>query len=196
MKRRVAGFTIIEVIIALTILSMMMLAVITAMRTLGDTQVRVQKVVDRTSEMRMVSYFLREVVGQAIPIARKKVAWQKSTYFKGQESELIWVSAILAGPTKGGLTIARLSILDEQLLIQLQPYLPLDKEPKWGKVKSHLLVSNIKVLELAYRSNNSKAWEPSWEWQEKSPERVSISIETTERFWPEMIIALGNSTSQ
>ena len=48
------GFTLIEVVVALSILSLLMLAVISALRTFGNTQVSLEKLTDRVDQMRTV----------------------------------------------------------------------------------------------------------------------------------------------
>jgi len=192
MNRPSAGFTIVEVVIALTILSMIMLALITAMRTLADTQERVQEVTDRTAEMRMVSRFLRSNIGQAVAVSRMQKRSLESSYFKGLDKELVWAVPLSAGPTIGGLNIARLSILKGQLVIQFQPFKSPSDEPDWTEIESHVLVSDLKSITLAYRADIDQEWEEGWEWRVNNPGSVRVSIETERKFWPELVISLAN----
>ena len=60
------GFTLVEVVVALAVLSLIMLATVTGLRTLGNTQVAVDRQVDRVSELRAVSSFLRDSFGAAV----------------------------------------------------------------------------------------------------------------------------------
>lgn len=191
MNQREAGFTIIEVIIALTILSLLMLAMITAMRTLGDTQTRIQIVIDRTDEMRMVSQFLRRSIAQAAPVLRRKEGEQEGTYFRGTGNELIWVSPISAGPAIGGLNVARLSVEKKQLMLQLQAFKSPEEEPNWEEVEKYTLVSNLENIAIGYRLDNSKEWKEEWEQGSASPQTVRLVIEKAGRFWPELIVDLA-----
>ena len=57
---RTAGFTLVEVIVALGIFSLIMLATVSGYRTLGNTASTINHMTDRTDELRSVSTFLRE----------------------------------------------------------------------------------------------------------------------------------------
>ncbi len=194
-KSRQQGFTIIEVVIALTILSLLMLAMITAMRTLGDTQTRLQKVIDRTDEMRMVSQFLRRSIGQAMPVLRREAGKQYGTYFQGTENEIIWASPISAGPAIGGLNVARLSVSEDELLLQLQAFKSPQDEPDWGEVEKYTLVSGLDNITIGYRLDIGEEWQEEWERGQSNPRTVRLVIEKAGRFWPELIISLATGTA-
>ena len=61
-----AGFTLVEVVVALTILSLIMLATVTALRTLANTQGTLERVTARIDEVRTVSGFLRDLMEAAV----------------------------------------------------------------------------------------------------------------------------------
>lgn len=197
MNRQQAGFTIVEVIIALTILSLLMLTLITAVRTLGNTQTRVQLVIDRTDEMRMVSQFLRRSIGQAMPVLRREKGKNESTYFRGTENELVWVSPISAGPAIGGLNVVRLSVEEKQLILQLQAFKSPEEEPDWEDVDKHTLVLDLEEIVIGYRLDKTQEWQEEWAQGAASPQTVRLVIEKAGRFWPELIIDLAaKSTSR
>jgi general secretion pathway protein J len=196
MQPRQAGFTIIEVIVALTVLSLIMLAMVTAMRTLGDTQSRVQAVIDRSDEMRLVSRFLQRNISQAAAVFRRVEGEPESTYFIGTASELIWVAPISAGPAVGGLTIAKIAIQGETLTLQMQIFESPEKEIEWDEVKKYTLVDNAESLVLGYRSNIGADWEEEWVGRRQSPRTVRIIIKQTDRFWPELIIGLDEAVNR
>ena len=56
------GFTLVEVVVALTILSLIMLATVTGLRTLANTQGTLERVTARIDEVRTVSGFLRDLM--------------------------------------------------------------------------------------------------------------------------------------
>ena len=60
-----AGFTLVEVVVALAILSLVMLATITGLRTLANTQVSLVRMTERVDGMRAVSSFLRDTLESA-----------------------------------------------------------------------------------------------------------------------------------
>ena len=60
------GFTLIEVIVALGIFSLIMLATVSGYRTLGNTASTIDRMTDRTDELRSVSAFLRDALENAV----------------------------------------------------------------------------------------------------------------------------------
>ena len=61
-----AGFTLVEVIVALGIFSLIMLATVSGYRTLGNTASTITRMTDRTDELRSVSAFLRDALENSV----------------------------------------------------------------------------------------------------------------------------------
>ena len=59
------GFTLVEVMVALTILSLVMMATVTGLRTLANTQSAIERMTSRVDEVRSVSIFLRDLLTSA-----------------------------------------------------------------------------------------------------------------------------------
>ncbi|MBK6738944.1 MAG: prepilin-type N-terminal cleavage/methylation domain-containing protein [Haliea sp.] len=109
--RRARGFTLLEVMLALVLLSMVMVATIAAMRTLGNTQAAIEEVTGRVDEIRVVSQFLRNTIGAAMPVMREGRVGETTedfadmgTYFWGDRTQLVWVSPLVAGASMGELS--------------------------------------------------------------------------------------------
>ena len=83
--RRQAGMTLVEVTVASVIFAMIMLAVVTAMRTFGQSYDRLKQTTALTTQKREVDRFLRQALRDAIP---------ESGYFDGTEGWLEWVAPI------------------------------------------------------------------------------------------------------
>jgi general secretion pathway protein J len=60
------GFTLIEVVVSLAILSLVLLGTVTGLRTLGNTHVSLERVTQRADEVRTVSAFLRDLMESAV----------------------------------------------------------------------------------------------------------------------------------
>ena len=69
--RRARGFTLVEAVVALTILSMIMVATIATLRAFGNTNIAIKQVTQRVDEVRVVSAFLRNTIGNAMPVSRE-----------------------------------------------------------------------------------------------------------------------------
>ncbi len=126
---RPRGFTLLEVMIALTLLSMIMVATITAMRTLGNTKSTMEQVTNRVDEIRVVSEFLRNTIGAAMPVLRVgsspeafSDAGNYGTYFSGDATHLMWVSPLVAGADMGGAFVMQLALVEDRLELKWHPY--------------------------------------------------------------------------
>jgi Tfp pilus assembly protein PilV len=91
--------TLVEVTIASVIFAMIMAAVVTALRTFGQTYERLQLVTDQTSQKREVDRFLRYAFEDALA---------EPGYFDGSGTEVTWVAPIDRAGSAGGLQHLRL----------------------------------------------------------------------------------------
>ena len=96
------GFTLVEVVVALSILSLVLLATISALRTFGNTQVSVEKLTNRVDEVRTVSGFLRDTLQSAVVGRRRSglslgAAPPESSFFRGDAGSFAWKAPVLFG---------------------------------------------------------------------------------------------------
>ena len=61
-----AGFTLVEVMVALSILSLVLLGTVTGLRTLASTQSALERKTSRMDEVRSVSGLLRDLMESAV----------------------------------------------------------------------------------------------------------------------------------
>ena len=84
------GFTLVEVLVVISLLSLVMLAMVSALRTTAQTEERVDLRLQRADEMRVATDFLRSILGR---ISARKVpepiALGGSQFvFSGDENEM------------------------------------------------------------------------------------------------------------
>ncbi|WP_409524916.1 prepilin-type N-terminal cleavage/methylation domain-containing protein [Nitrincola sp. MINF-07-Sa-05] len=186
------GFTLIEVVIALTLLSLLMLATITAMRTLADSQTRIVQISQQVDESRIVSSLLRSLISQAIPVVRVRPGEGYGAYFRGMPQELLWVAPMSGYQGPGGLHVMRLSLSDQQaLLLQFQPYQGPQSEPDWAMVEPAILLEDVTAFELEYRFALNTDWLQEWDWSQYAPTHVRLGIEQEGRRWSDLTLVLG-----
>lgn len=192
MHRKYDGFTLVEVVVSLLILSLIMLSTLAALRTFANTHTKLQQVTERLDEMRLVTAFLRRSINQAVPVSKIQRGKNKTTYFLGTNKELIW-AAPMPGPGAGGLKILRLSNSENNnLTLQVSDYLSAKDEPQWSNSKPHVLIKSLDSIQLAYRSEPQSEWQDKWEAAETSPYAVKMIISAQKRYWPEIIINLSD----
>ena len=195
---RNAGFTIVEVVVALTILSLIMLATLTAVRTLGDTQARLETTLTRLDQMRMVSQFLRSTLRQAVPaVISDPASFGQQGAFQGNDSEVVLVAPMPAVEGGAGLQYMRLFVHDEtDVAIQFSPYRLGETAPDWGNVDSYPLVDEVELFELEYRETLDGEWLPAWgEETPVIPQAIKLRIMAKGRFWPDLVVAIDQFSS-
>lgn len=192
MVHRSRGFTLVEVVVALTVLSMISLATLSSIRTFGSTQQKLDMVSERTQEMRSVSQLLRRVLVDAQAIMRQNPRGLRS-YFQGHEQEVIWIAPFSASRTIGGLTIFRLAINDsQQLTLQFDPYVTSVRELDWSQREAYVLVPKLDEITISYKASPSGEWLSTWENASQNPDRVRLAIAANGRYWPDLIIRLND----
>ena len=188
--RQQKGMTLVEVTVASVIFSMIMLAVVTAMRTFGQSYERLQQETSQTAQKREVDRFLRQALRDALP---------KAGYFDGNARELEWVTPIDRVGSAGGLQHLKLSADGESLMLQFAPF---DRfgdpqiEPDWGAlVESVALVEDLSQLRVAYRVSPEAEWTNTPETKTDGvpegslPWAVQLQIEVAEEAWPPIIVS-------
>jgi general secretion pathway protein J len=105
-RLRRKGFTVIELIISLVIVAIIMVGLLTAMRSFGITEEKLGARIAVVDERRVVSGFLDDVFGQVVLRPRLSLAGtpEEST-FVGAPAAVQWVGVMPARHGAGGSTI-------------------------------------------------------------------------------------------
>ncbi len=199
--RRDRGFTLLEVLIALTLLSLMMVAIVAAMRTLGQTRSALDAVTGRVDQVRIVSDFLRRNLEGVLPVVRIGAAQQQSappgqtgdTYFAGNSRELIWVAPLVAGANLGGAHVMRLAPANGRLVFSWRPYERDYTAFEEAELASRVLVESLSEFSIGYRATPGGEWLEEWPGQRFNPVAVKVNIRAGERYWPEIVVRLNGA---
>lgn len=192
---RASGFTLIEMIVALAVMSLIMLATVTALRTLGATQVSLDRLTQRNDEIRSVSAFLRDaletaVIGSDSGGLTLGGGAQELTVFEVKPDSLTWSTALRFGEGVGGSYIARVALEGENLNLRWQ--LP-DAAGRWGdwnNAPSRTLITNVELFEVAHRRRFGGAWLTS-ESAAGAPGWVRMRMKAGGRFWPDIVMQVA-----
>lgn len=186
------GFTLVEVMVSLSILSLVLLATVTGLRTLGNTQVAIERKTDRVDEVRTVSGFLRDlmessVVGSDSGGLTVGGGSQEQTYFKFGEDFLEWKSTILFGEAYGGSYFVRVAQEDDQLMLRWLDSKATPKPGDWEQAPSRQLVADLQSFEIGLRQEFPDDWRESWDGGDP-PALVRLQIKSADRYWPDLIL--------
>jgi general secretion pathway protein J len=183
-----AGFTLVEVMVAVVILGMVMLATATALRTFGMTYERLLGATDQSSEMREVTRFLNLALRDTLP---------DTNVVDGSGTELMWVAPLDRVGSAGGLQHLRLRKRGDALELSFAPYIrgeSTEGEPNWGlMVDNFVLVDDVDRLSFQYFLDPWSDPVTSYRAGDSSPTipyAIGLELVVAGKAWPPLIVAL------
>jgi len=192
------GFTLIEVLIALTLLSVMVILLFASLKICTDSWERGEKKITDVNEIAVVYNFFQQHLSVAKPLSNDSSGEDQGFSFQGDAQSLKFVSEFPASAARPGLqrySLSKIEVDNEQLInVSLVPYVePIDgDEPKEEEIT---LIKHVKDFKLSYFGADTVGSKGVWadDWLNKNilPRLVKINIEIESGiYWPEMIIEL------
>ncbi|MFK7974762.1 MAG: prepilin-type N-terminal cleavage/methylation domain-containing protein [Halioglobus sp.] len=197
-KKNSSGFTLLEVLIALTLLSMMMVAVVAAMRTFGNTKATLETVTGRIDEVRLVSEFLRTSLEGTLPVVRvgggalgdQKEGGTGDTFFSGNSHSIVWVAPLVAGASVGGSHVMHLKKVDDRLELTWRPYQRNFEDFAEAELVPKVLMESVEAFSVGYKATHGGDWLEEWGGHQFIPVAVRLNIRAHDRYWPEIVVRL------
>lgn len=200
MKRRAAGFTLIEVLLATTLLAAGLALAFATLRAATATVNRGDAIAQRNERMRAVESFLRARLTGARPVAFAVDAESGlGQHFFGDDRRMRFVADLpdylgRGGPYLHELTIERdgnrLRLTVDLTLVQGGVPIP-EPQPR----PPELLVDGLGAAQFRYRAmdadNRPGPWLEQWPTGEKLPLQVQIQLRDADgQAWPPLVVAL------
>lgn len=189
MTRRQAGFTLIEVVLAMVLLGTMMLLLYSGLNfslrswNAGDANGR------RVADNRVAENFLRREVGELYPMRWRDPSTLKYA-FEGKPHTLRFVSSRRAGIASGGLSLVAIGVEPGKsprtfdLVMRralasgsVNDFSPLDD------AQPSILVSDVDAVDFAYfgatNDFSDPEWTDDWKFDSRMPLLVQMTVHTT-----------------
>lgn len=200
MARLLRGFTLVEVLVAMALLSLVMLGLLTAMRSFAQSETRIDERIRIDDEMRVSERFLRAVLSAVSPRQRSTPAGApKEVDFAGAADALRWIGVMPARHGAGGLYRFHLYARPASgeapaaLMLEFFPYVPGFEAPiDPAAVQQRPMASAIGELRLRYQDDQAagEPWLDEWPHADRLPRRIGLSVASASHPWPEMIVAV------
>lgn len=200
------GFTLIEVLIAMTLLGIMVVLLFSSMKICADSWLKGENKITDVNEVAVVYQFFQHHLTTAKPLWDDFSEENKVFAFQGKNKELQFVSSFPASAKKSGLQLFSLKLIndgDEQLIqVSIKPFYPIAKGEEWH-LEEVTLLRHVRNISLSYFGLDDTQpegfWQEDWLVKETQPNLVKIKIERDDdSYWPEMVVELksvGTSTS-
>ena len=195
-----SGFTLIEVLIALTLLSIMVVLLFTTLKICADSWEKGENKINDVNQIAVVYNFFQHHLATAKPLSTTTALGEKTLSFQGQTQSLQFVSSFPASAGKLGLQLFSITLLEEDnnqyINVSLVPFVTSsDDEDEPRKKEEVTLINHVSSLKLAYFVTedivSQGTWSDEWVNKETLPKLVKINITLANgMFWPEMIFDL------
>ncbi len=191
------GFTLVEILVVISLLSVAMLALGAAFRTFAQTEVRLDHRMEVSDEFRVATGFIRNTLGR-ISVRKPEPAPESSErkiVINAEAQSLAWIGVMPARYGAGGLHYFRLAterISDgNNLVIRYQPCLNSAIFPDWATTESRVLATNITGFDIRYQDSRllPVVWSETWTRGDRPPDRVLILVQGAGVNWPDIVVA-------
>lgn len=195
-RSRHAGFTLVEMVVAMALLSLVMLVLGSSIRSMGASAERVETRTARTDEMRVATAFLRDIVGRTAPQRLETPA--TGLMFSGAPGGMSWVGVMPARFGPAGRHFFRLAVEQGSdgtsgLVLRFAPWRWEQKSlPDWTRAESRVLVRDVSEVSFSYEGAGlAEGWLTAWPAQEqKLPKRLRVLLSAAGSEWPPLILPL------
>ena len=187
------GFTLVEVMVALTILSLVMIVTVTGLSTLANTQSAIERMTSRVDEVRSVSIFLRDLLTSAssgtdpnkLTLGRSS---EDESYFISGNDFLELDATVLFGERYGGTHRVRIASEDNQLILRWQESNRGAPPKDWSDVSSRVMISQLEEFTVFTKEDYGAQWTENRRIDKRKPILVMLKVKAAGRNWPDLIV--------
>ncbi len=202
MKAILRGFTLIEVLIGMTLFSLVLVLIFSGLHSISRSWQAADVQAEDNDNYRLVMSFIRRQLSQARPIL----------YFDGEDNPVIFdgnndnlrlVTPLPSHRGGYGLYLVSFYLNENTLELSYQPLYTLKEWPSEEHYKSNrtALINNVTDLDFDYfgYAENSKiaSWHDSWRSRKQLPMLVRVKLLNDDiDQWPEQIIQIPTNIEQ
>lgn len=192
---RSAGFSLLELLLALTLMSMLLALAYGGLRASTQATEKGQSILDDSNRIRMAHQFVRRQLTQMLPLAFEEDETQRQrAVFRGESNRIRYVAQMPGYLGFGGPQVQELEFIrgEEGLELVLSHSLLQGFEEEFLYAREPiLLLDKIQSAEFSFlgidETGEMTTWSPSWDEESILPAAVSLEIEFTEDVylqWP------------
>lgn len=196
---RAGGFTLLEILVVLMLVSFIMLGLSSSLYSLAQTETRVDQRLDYDNEIRTGMAFLDQTLGRVSTRKRPGVLTDKDNlaWFAGEQQMVQWVGIMPARYGAGGRYFFRLQVENVEgegaaLVVRFSPWASQPGFPDPAEMDSRVLIHSVTDFKLGYRGESYEtiAWSPAWSEVDHMPSHISLSVTTATMELPVKIIPM------
>jgi general secretion pathway protein J len=199
-KSAAAGFTLLELIIALVLLALMAAVMFGSLSMAARTWDGGEAKVGEVSAMRQTQEFLREQLAAGFPLRIRK-AVELPLMFAGERDEIRYAAALPPRVIEGGVYFFRLAVIrtgdkSQLVLERMIPDPATTREPEFRDAERSVLADGIAELKIGYFGRDPGAtdadapsWRDRWDDRQRLPLLVRIEVNPEKgAAWPALVV--------
>jgi len=201
MRRRVAGFSLLELVIALALVAMIAALLTGSLSMAARTWDGGDKKAGDVASMRQAQEFLREQLTAELPLRLKKVV-EMPLMFSGEHDEIRYAAALPPRVQEGGAWFFRLAVVkdgDKSRLVLERTYpdpTALENPQFAADAERSVLADGIAELTISYFGRDENAtdadtptWRDRWDDKQRLPLLVKIEVKPEKgAAWPPLLV--------
>ncbi len=200
-RRKWTGFTLLEMLVVMTLLSIIMVAMVSAMRSAGQSSERVDARLAMQDDDRLAERFVRGTLGRVsargviggnlqaseLPKLGSSSTGLPPPLFAGAPDQISWVGVLPARYSAGGRCFFHLGVESVNGMAALVlRYVPWDDQPSfpdWSGAASQVLLTGVTGIAIQYENSRpanmdaDSEWESAWSHPDYLPARAVIDIQ-------------------
>lgn len=196
------GFTLIEVLIAITLMGMIMVLLFASLRAAGQSWGSGENKIAASNQKAVVYQFFKRHLSTIRPLSmpnREDPLGVEATeqVFMGTQQSLRFVAGLPAASTRKGLQIFTIQADPRNpaiIQVGLMPYRQQETDVETAEPPV-VLIEDVADFRFSYFGKTEDAaemtWLPEWTEADRPPSLIKVSIALKDRsYWPDMIFAL------
>lgn len=194
-----AGFTLLEILIGMSLLGVMMVLLFGSMRVCVQNWDAGEAKIAQVGQASIIQNFFVNHLQNLLPL-QDNFSEKKQFSFQGDANALQFVSSMPASAGRLGLQLFTVALdpkaKNGHVTVSMHPFFMATDGEEW-KTDSVVILKDVKNLSFGYFGVDDKkpteppSWQTQWLEKQQTPLLVSIVIEFLDgRKWPEMVVAL------
>lgn len=194
------GFTLIEVLIAMTLLGVMVVLLFSSLRIAAESWNAGENKITQVNQKAVVYQFFKRHLSTIRPLPVLNIDQNNPEalqVFQGYPQSLRFAAALPASSARKGLQIFTIAPNPENasiLMVSLVPYRLTEEDQNQPPDKPEILLEDVAKLQFAYFGKTEDVaeaqWREEWTLADRLPSLIKVSIALKDgSYWPDMIFA-------
>ena len=184
-RRHARGFTLVEVLVAITLTVLIAPLAIEGVRVGMGTWERLTAQSDAWEQERVMQRVLRRQIAEALPLLVSHTEMDQQVMFSGNRSQIEFVARLPSNVAGGGVFVHKVHRVEDEgrsgLVLDYWPFDARESDaPTEGEVRRIVLSDSVGSIEFGFygvrRVREKADWHDQWSSQQVLPKRISLRI--------------------